>query len=131
MAYMNKVRDIIINIKDDNAVWSKLLFVREFAAILKASVHAWELTMDMRLAPCTCNAQLTTSLRYLHRTLHQSTIVMLPPSLAGLGPNYQAQLDARKSEPFPTLKHDRQPPMLMYERELVIDERDHSSLYKQ
>ena len=45
----------------------------------------------------------------------------------GLGPNYQAQLDAPLSEPFPSLKEGRQLPMLKYERQLAVDERYHFS----
>ena len=45
-------------------------------------------------------------------------------SNAGIGPNYQAQLDAPLSEPFPKLKQARQPPMLKYEQ-LADDERYH------
>ena len=50
---------------------------------------------------------------------------MRPASLAGLGAFYQAQLDAPNSEPFPMLKRDRQPPMMMYKRQLTIAERYH------
>ena len=50
---------------------------------------------------------------------------MPPRSNAGLGPNYQDQLDAPLSEPFPKLKQARQPPMLKYERQLAVDERYH------
>ena len=106
-------------------MWSTLLFDPDFAAMLKARVHGWEPTMVMLLAPCTCNADRTTSLRY------QSTFVMPHLSLAGLGPNYQAQLDAPNSEPVPTLNDDGQPPMLKYDRQLAVDERYQSTLNKQ
>ena len=123
-AYMDEVRYIINNIEDDDAVWSTLLFDIEFAATLKARVQTWEPTMDMRLAPCPCNRYTrATNLQYQRPTLHQSTFVMPPRSLAGLGPNYQRWLDAPMNEPFPALKYNRQPPMLKYERQLAVDER--------
>ena len=78
----------------------------------------------LRLAPCTCYADKTTSLRY------QATFRMPPRSNAGIGPNYQAQLDAPMSEPFPKLKQARQPPMLKYEQ-LTDDEKYASTLYKE
>ena len=106
---------------------------------LRSRVQTWEPTMDMRLAPCTCHPYTrTTTLRYRHPTLHQSTFVMPPRSLAGIGPNYQDQLDAPNNGPFPMLKQARKPPMLKYERALgtddkstTHDERYHSTLYKE
>ena len=98
---------------------------------LKALVHTWKPTMDMLLAPCICNADLTTSLRIGQATLHQSTFMMPPASLGGLGANYQAQPDAPNSQPFPMLKHLLQPPMLNYERQLAVYERYPPTLYKQ
>ena len=82
--YLEEVNDIIINIVDDNSVCSTLLFDPDFAAMLKARSHGCEPTMDMRLDPCTCNAERTTSLQY------QSTFVMPHLSHTGLGPKYQA-----------------------------------------
>ena len=123
-AYLDEVRDIIHNILDDSSVRSELLFDPDFAAMLKGRVRSWDPTLEMRLAPCTCYADKTTNLRY------QATFRMPPRSNAGLGPNYQAQLDAPLSEPFPSLKQARQPPMLKYERQLAVDERYHSTLYK-
>ena len=105
-------------------MWSELLFDPDYAAMLKARVRSVEPSMDMRLAQCTCSADKTTSL------LYQATFRMPPRSNAGLGPNYQEQLDAPMSEPFPKLKQARQPPMLKYERQLAVDERYHSTLYK-
>ena len=93
-ALTEEVSDIIRNILDDYSVWSELLFDPDYAAMLKARVRSVEPSMDMRLAPCTCYADKTTSLWY------QATFRM-PRSNAGRGPNYQAQLDAPLSEPFP------------------------------
>ena len=97
------------------------LFYPEFAAMLTDRVHTREPTMEMRLAPCTCNAVRTKSLRYGQPTLQQSTLLIAPRSLAGLGPNYQAQVDAPNSEPFPMLK---------YVRQHAIDQMYHISVYK-
>ena len=118
-ALSDEVQDIIRNILDDSTVWSELLFDPDYAVMLKCRVRSVEPTMDMRLAPCSCCADKTTSLRY------QATVSMPPRSNAGLGPNYQAQLHAPLSEPFPKLKQARQPPMLKYERQLAVDERYH------
>ena len=134
--YCTEVNDIIKNIKNEEAMWSTLLFDPDFAATLKARVQTWEPTMDMRLAPCTCHPYTrTTTLRYGHPTLHQSTFVMPHRSLAGIG---QDQLDAPNNEPFPKLKQARKPPMLKYERQLgtydnstTHDERYPSTLYKE
>ena len=123
-ALLDEVADIIHNILDDSSIWSELLFDPDFASMLKARVRSVEPSMDMRLAPCTCYADKTTSLRY------QATFRMPPRSNAGLVPNYQDQLDAPMSEAFPKLKQARQPPMLKYERQLAVDERYHSTLYK-
>ena len=123
-ALLDEVQDIIRNILDDSSIWSELLFDPDFASMLKARVRSVEPTLDMRLAPCTCYADKTTSLRY------QATFRMPPRSNAGLGPNYQAQLDAPMSEPFPMLKQARQPPMLKYEPQLTDDEKYASTLYK-
>ena len=117
-------------------MWSTLLFDPDFAATLKARVQTWQPTMDMRLAPCTCHPYTrTTTLRYRHPTLHQSTFVIPPRSLACIG---QDQLDAPNNEPFSKLKQARKPPMLKYERALgpddnsiTHDERYHSTLYKE
>ena len=110
-------------------MWAPLVFDPEFAATRKARVHTWEPTMDIRLAPCTCNPYTRSkSLRCGHPNLDQSTFVMPPRSLAGPGPTYQAQLDEQNSQPFPVLKHDRQPPMLKDERQRAVDERDHFTL---
>ena len=122
---LKEVNDIIVNILDEDSLWSTLLFDPDFAAMLKARVHGWEPMMDMRHAPCTCNADRTSCLRY------QSTFVMPYRSRPGLCPNYQARLDAPISEPFPKLKHDRHAPMLKYERQLAVDERYQSTLNKQ
>ena len=123
-ALLDEVADIIHNIFDDSSIWSELLFDPDFASMLKARVRSVEPTLDMRLAPCTCYADKTTSLRY------QATFRMPPRSNAGIGPNYQAQLDAPMSEPFPKLKQARQPPMLKYEQ-LTDDEKYASTLYKE
>ena len=121
---LEEVTDIIINIVDQyDSVGSTLLFDIDFAAILKTRVYVWEPTMEMRLPSCTSTADLTT-------VIYQSTVVMPHRSLAGLGPNYQAQLDAPMSVPFPELKQARQPTIVKYERQLAVDERYHSTLYK-
>ena len=118
-ALRKEVNDIIRNILDDSTVWSELLFEPDYAAMLNARVRSVEPSMDMRLAPCTCYADKTTSLRY------QATLRMLPRSKAGLGPKNHRQLDVQNSEPFPLLKQVGQPPMLKYERQLAVDERYH------
>ena len=110
-------------------MWSTLLFDPDFAATLKARVQTWEPTMNMRLAQCTCHPYTrTTILRYRPPTLHQSTFVLPPRSLADLG---QQQFDAPNPEPFPMLKQARKPPVLKDERQLDDYERYHSSLYKE
>ena len=65
--YCTEVNDIIKYIKNDDSMWSTLLFYPEFAATIKARVQTWEPTMDMRLAPCTCHPYTrTTTLSYGH-----------------------------------------------------------------
>ena len=120
-ALTEEVNDIIRHILDDYTVWSELLFDPDYAAMLKARVRSVEPSMDMRLAPCTCYADKTTSLWY------QATFRMPPRSNAGIGLD---ELDAPMSEPFPKLKQARQPPMLKYERQLAVDETYPSTLYK-
>ena len=118
---MEEVNDIICNILHDSSMWSELLFDPDYAAMLKARVRSVEPSMDMRLAPCTCYADKTTSLWY------QATFRMPPRSNAGLG---RDELDAPMSEPFPKLKQARPLPMLKYERQLTDDEKYPSTLYK-
>ena len=122
---LDDVHDIIRNILDDETVWAELHFDPDYSAMLKSRVHSWEPTIDMLLAPCTGNADSTTRLRY------QSTFVMARRSLVGLVPDYQAQSDAPKNEPFPMLKQASQPPMLKYERQLAVHDSYHSTIYKQ
>ena len=122
--YLLEIGDIVRNIEKDDCLWSTLFFNPDFAAMVKSRVQTWEPTTELKQAPCTCHPfTRLTGLRYRQPTLHQSTLVMPPRSLTGLGPNYQRWLDAPNSEPFPMLKHDRQPPMLKYERQLAVDER--------
>ena len=74
------VTDIIRNILDDSSVWSELLFDPDYAAVLKARVRSVEPSMHMRLAPCTCCADKTTSLRYqaTFRMLIARTLALVP-----------------------------------------------------
>ena len=130
--YLLEVGDIMENIEKEDGLCSTLFFNPDFPEMVKSRVHTCEPTLEMQQAPCTCHPfTRTTSLRNPHPTLHQLTFVMKHRWLAGLRPNYQVQLDAPMSEPFPKLKHDRQPPKLKYERHLIMDEMYQSALYKQ
>ena len=122
-ALLDEVDDNIHNIVDDSSLWSELLFDPDYAAMLKARVRSWEPSMDMRLAQSTCYADKTTDLRY------QGTFRVPPRSNAGPGPKNHRQLDVYNSEPFPSVKIDRKPPMLKYERQLAVHERYHFTHY--
>ena len=83
--------------------------------------------MDMRFAPCDCNA-------------HAQGILDINPLPSSLdfrnalsftqwsSTTYQSQLDAPMIQSFPTLKHEREPSVFKEEDQHAVEERYHSDL---